>query len=300
MLQLLRPPLLLVIIGCLLLSACSSTRLAYNNADWLIAWKVGNYIPLDSDQEQDLKTALDGHMQWHCRTQLPEYADWLESLADTVAARDFRRERLAEHSDELVTFMVGLGLEASPTMSRILASLDEEQIDTLFDNLEDKNQELREDYLEPPLAEQISKRAERLEERLERWFGKVSPEQREAIETWANQRGDQNRIWLEGRDHWQTGLRQALKHRQEPVFEDYVDRLLTDFDLEKSPDAREDIPDYLRKTPEFRATMAMGRVQAIDLAQRLLAVSSEQQLLHLREELLDLRDQFHSLACDNG
>lgn len=300
MLQLLRPHLLLVLCSCLLLSACSSTKLAYNNADWLIAWKVQNYIPLNRVQESDLKAALDGHLQWHCQTQLPEYVDWLKALTDTVADRDFRRERLAEHFNELVTFLMRLGSEATPTATRILASLDEEQIDALFENLEEKNQELREEYLEPPLPEQITKRADRLEERLDRWFGRLNPEQRDAIEHWAQQRSDQNRVWLEGRDHWQEGLKQALDLRQEPVFEDYVERLLTGFDFEESLNSRDGVPDFLHKPPEFRATMATSRIQGIDLAQRLLAVSSEQQLLHLRDELLSLRDQFESLSCDQG
>lgn len=281
------PARFLLIVGlCLLLAACSKVRLGYNNLDWLTVWAVEDYVPLNSAQEDQLKTALDGHLQWHCQGELPAYTDWLDSLAEMVAARDFNRERIAQRYDELLGFAHRIGEEITPTAAQIMASFDQDQVDALFENLEEQNRERREKYLEPSLEEQISQRAERLEERLDRWFGSLSDEQRELIAAWAELRGDQNQAWIEGRKQWQAALADALQDRQEADFEARVGRLLTE-------------PNRF-KSAEYRATMAMGRVQAIDLTQRLLAVSSEQQLAHLQAEIRRLRAELQSISCNQA
>lgn len=270
---------------CLLLVACSKVRLGYNNLDWLTVWAVEDYVPLNDAQEDQLKAALDGHLEWHCRRELPAYVAWLNTLAETVETRDFRRERIAQRYAELLVFANRVAEEITPTAARIMASFDDDQVNALFENLEEQNRERREKYLEPTLEEQISQRAERLEERLDRWFGRLSDEQRDLIALWAEQRGDQNQAWINGREQWQAALADALQDRQKAGFEARVGRLLTESDRFKST--------------EYRAAMAMamGQVQSIDLTQRLLAVSSEQQLGHLHAEILKLRAELESIRC---
>lgn len=272
---------LLLIFCSLLLSGCSSIKLAYNNLDWLAIWAIEDYVPLDNTQEARLKQALDGHLDWHCRTQLPAYVQWLDAVDTTVAARRFDRERITGHYHGLFTFLERAAAEIAPTAARTLASLEDEQIAELFRNLAERNQDLREEYLEPPLEQQIEQRAERLEERLERWLGDLSTEQQELIEAWAVQRGDRNEAWLAGRQQWQAALAGALQSRQAPGFERQVTLLLTE-------------PNRFTS----RENLESAKVQGINLTQHLLAVSSEPQLAQLRSELAAVRDDLQSLVCE--
>ena len=168
-------------------------------------------------------------------------------------------------------------------LSACSSSLDEDQVAALFDNLAERNRELREKHLAPPLAEQVKNRAERLKDRLERWFGELSNEQRQLISAWAQQRGAQNKAWLAGREQWQAALADTLRARHEPGFERRVYALLND-------------PGRFR-TAEYNSAMEIGRGQSVDLTQRLLAVSSERQLAHVLDELESLSADLQALSC---
>ena len=79
--------ILALVIAFILLSACGP-KLYYPSLDWLIPWYVDDYISLEPDQSSRFRTQLARQLDWHCRTQLPEYAEFL---------RDLRRE--VDHGD---------------------------------------------------------------------------------------------------------------------------------------------------------------------------------------------------------
>jgi len=83
-----RKPLLLLLAITLLLSACSRVGLAYRNLDWLIPWKLGDYVALTSEQSAWLKPQLQEHLAWHCSVELPRYLDWLQRSQQALSSRD--------------------------------------------------------------------------------------------------------------------------------------------------------------------------------------------------------------------
>ena len=46
-----------ILVGCLVLSACS-TRFFYERLDWFIGWEIGGYVSLTNEQEDALPTDL--------------------------------------------------------------------------------------------------------------------------------------------------------------------------------------------------------------------------------------------------
>ena len=50
--------LLLLLCLSLLISACSRAGLAYRNLDWLVPWRLNDYLNLDSQQQAWLKPRL--------------------------------------------------------------------------------------------------------------------------------------------------------------------------------------------------------------------------------------------------
>lgn len=207
-----RKPLLLLLAISLLLSACSRIDLAYRNLDWLIPWKLGDYVALTSEQSAWLKPQLQEHLAWHCSVELPRYLDWLQRSQQALNNRD--SELMASQLADVEQAMQRLAVEVTPSTIELLRGLSPRQVEQLVTAMDEQSAKLREEFLEPPLAEQISNRAERMEKRLQPWFGTLNAEQSERVQSWAEGLGEQNQVWLENRMAWQQALREALEVRR--------------------------------------------------------------------------------------
>ena len=160
-----RKPLLLLLAITLLLSACSRVGLAYRNLDWLIPWKLGDYVALTSEQSAWLKPQLQEHLAWHCSVELPRYLDWLQRSQQALSSRD--SELMASQLADFEQAMQRIAVEITPSAIELLRGLSPRQVDQLLAAMDEQNAKLREEFLEPPVQEQVSRRAERMEERLQ-------------------------------------------------------------------------------------------------------------------------------------
>jgi len=219
-----RKPLLLLLAITLLLSACSRVGLAYRNLDWLIPWKLGDYVALTNEQSAWLKPQLQEHLAWHCSVELPRYLDWLQRSQQALSNRD--SELMASQLADFEQAMQRIAVEITPSSIELLRGLSPRQVDQLLAAMDQQNTKLREEFLEPPVQEQVNRRAERMEERLQPWFGTLNAEQRERVQSWAQGLGEQNQVWLENRMAWQQALREALEVRRGDDFADRMTALL--------------------------------------------------------------------------
>jgi hypothetical protein len=115
--------ILALVIGLILLSACGP-RLYYPSLDWLIPWYVDDYISLEPDQSSRLRTQLARQLEWHCRTQLPEYAEFLLDLRREVdhSGRPVTVERLDTYKMRLIRYWDVLMHQISPDVADIMFS----------------------------------------------------------------------------------------------------------------------------------------------------------------------------------
>ncbi|HEY6611743.1 MAG TPA: DUF6279 family lipoprotein, partial [Pseudomonas sp.] len=74
-----------LLLALLVLAACSRMELVYRNLDWLIPWKLDDYLSLDAGQSVWLDARLDDHLRWHCRSELPRYLDWFDRQRGLLA-----------------------------------------------------------------------------------------------------------------------------------------------------------------------------------------------------------------------
>lgn len=205
-----------------LVSACSKTGLAYRNLDWVISWRVDQYLDLDSQQKAWFKPKLQEHLAWHCSTELPRYVDWLQRTEQLVEAPEPDARQMEAQMIEAEQAFNAIVQQTNPTTVALLADLRPEQVERLYARMEKDNREDRQKFLEPPLETQISERAERLEKRLKPWFGSLNETQRARVAQWASERRDQNRLWLENRARWQGEFRRVLDDRDA---EDFAQRM---------------------------------------------------------------------------
>ncbi len=279
---LLRCLLLSLALG-LTLTACSRIALVYDNLDWLIPWRLDNYLDLDREQKTWLKPQLQAHLQWHCSSELPRYLDWLQRTQTLLEQPEPSATALNAQLTEIDTAVARIGHEITPTAIALLQSLDDEQVAELFAELGEKNREAREKFLEPPLAKQIQERQQRLEKRLRPWLGRLNERQQIHLEQWATRLGGHSRIWMDNRLRWQRQLRAALQNRDSPGFAERLSHLL------QEPQA------YYGA--EYREAYEHARQATATLFSQLLASADAGQRQRLSQRLSDLRGDFNEQRC---
>ena len=109
----------------------------------------------------------------------------------------------------------------------------------------------QQEYLKPPLAQQITERGARMDKRLNDWLGPLSASQEQRVMAWSTALGDQNSQWIANRAHWQTQFSAAVAQRQSPEFPQKIETLLVD---------RESL-----WTPQYRKAFANTEAQARSL-----------------------------------
>jgi hypothetical protein len=278
--------LLLLLCLSLLISACSRAGLAYRNLDWLVPWRLNDYLNLNSQQQDWLKPRLQKHLQWHCSAELPRYIDWLQTTESILAQPQPDSAQLLEQFAQFDAALKRIGVEITPTAIELLRGLSEQQVNELYAAIDEDNLEDRQDFLDPPLATQISERQTRMQERLRAWMGRLNSAQIEHIAAWANGLGEQNRLWLENRQLWQAELRKVVAERDSADFAERVPHLLQQ---------RESF-----YSDEYRASYGRSRQALATLFSQLLSSSDEAQRERLSHRLRDLRRDLAEQQCDDA
>ncbi|QSP96348.1 DUF3549 domain-containing protein [Marinobacter salinisoli] len=273
----------LVALALLALAACSSNKMAYRYADWGIVWWVDDFIPLTGDQRAQLSRDIEEFRQWHCSSELPRYQAWLDSLMLDVSERDLAYRDVELHQQDLFELFPPLLDRVVPIATRLLSSLSEQQVEELARNLRDNQQEYREKYLGDSPVRTVEARAERAEKRIERWFGDLNDEQKTIVRRWAENRGRQTEIWLQGRRNWQEALLAALDRRNDPGFDQEVARLIKQ-------------SEQVRGTA-YESMMEDGRSALTALLHELIEASGPQHLAHLQQQAASLDGDLEALTC---
>lgn len=276
-----RKSLLLLLALTVALGACSRAGLAYRNLDWIIPWKLGDYVELSREQSAWLEPRLQQHLTWHCSVELPHYLDWLQRSRQALAERD--AELMLSQLDGFEQAMQRIAVEITPSTVELLRGLNPLQVERLFAELEEQNRKLRVTFLEPPLDKQISLRAERMNERLQPWFGDLEPAQRERVLAWARSLGAQNQVWLDNRLAWQQALRDALETRRGNDFAARISALLQQ---------RERF-----YTEAYRASYQSNREAMAGMLVDIVATADARQLQRADERLDALRADLAAQQC---
>ncbi|MEX6504138.1 DUF6279 family lipoprotein [Pseudomonas zhanjiangensis] len=267
----------------LLLGACSRVGLVYRNLDWLLPWRLNDYLQLDRAQRAWLQPRLRAHLAWHCSSELLRYLDWLQRTGVVLAQPRPDARQLAAQLAQIDGALKRIAVQITPTSIELLRRLSDRQVAELYAAIDEDNRELYEDYLEPPLAMQIAERGERMEERLRPWLGRLNESQRARIARWANDMGGQNRLWLDNRMRWQEALRDAIAVRRSADFPERITRLLQQ---------RQSYFDA-----EFRAAYPRNRMALAELFGDLLASADARQRSRLQHRLRDLQRDLAEQLC---
>ncbi|MFN3580059.1 MAG: DUF6279 family lipoprotein [Pseudomonas sp.] len=267
----------------LLLSACSSTRLAYDNLERLVSWKSGDYVSLTRDQKRWLSGRVQTHRDWHCSTELPEYRRYLAQLQPQLSSKALDADMLVDQLPEIQPAVDRLLEELAPTLAELLSDLTAQQVDELIDNMQLQHQELHERYVAPAEKVQNQERATRLEKRLTPWLGRLTAEQRQRVQSWSAELARQNSIWLDNRSFWLDNFISTLKQRDQPDFSERINALLTD---------RQQF-----WTPHFRERSEINARLGAEMLADLLSMASDRQIQRMENRLARLETDLQRMQC---
>ncbi|MCY1289578.1 hypothetical protein D9M68_371590 [compost metagenome] len=273
----------LLLLFAVLLVACSRIDLAYRNLDRLSLWWIDDYLDLSSEQKRWLEPRLQADLDWHCRTQLPRYLDWLADLRHLADQPSLQPEQLETHFDHFDSALASIAERITPGSVELLRGLSDKQVDGLTKRFDKDIRELRKEYLAPSPDKRVALRTKRMEQRLRPWFGRLSPQQRNRVQEWAARFTARSQSWLDNRHHWQDSLLKALKNRTADDFPQHIGRLVQH-------------PDSLW-SEEYRRSYADSRRELAELLGDLFNGASPVQRERLRTRLGELRDDLLGLSC---
>jgi hypothetical protein len=152
-----------------LLGACSAVQLAYNNADWWLLRTADDYLDLNAEQRQVLRTGLAARLDQHRRQELSSYVSFFDRAARATEQGLTRPEaeaRVAELEAHLRTTVA----DTVPVFALVLAGLSKDRREHLARRMDERNRDFRKTHLQ--LQEyrdaRLQARAERSLNRIER------------------------------------------------------------------------------------------------------------------------------------
>jgi hypothetical protein len=162
------------------LAACSTTRLAYNNAPTLLYYWLDAYFDFDGPQNVAMKDSLRALQAWHRKNELPLLAEQLRAL-QPMALQDASAEQICTQYGLLRQRLQAPLAQLTPTLARLAGSLKPTQLSHIEAEFSKRNQRWREEWLDPAPEARLEHRSSQLIERLEKFYGTLDKAQRAAI-----------------------------------------------------------------------------------------------------------------------
>jgi Family of unknown function (DUF6279) len=180
--------LLLLAAAALVATACSLTRLAYNNVTVLysnaapmLTWMVGDYIDISGGQKEWVRERLASAIAWHRSQELPAYRRFLESVAARFEG-NFSRDEVRDSYLEMRAHYRKATEHVLPDVADFLLQLDGEQVARLERKFADDDRTLVREATRGGDEERHRERMKKIFTHLEEWTGPLGDAQRSLVD----------------------------------------------------------------------------------------------------------------------
>jgi len=188
----------IVLAFAILLAACSSLRLAYNNADTLLYWWLDAYVDFDSEQKAEVKQDIGEFFRWHRKTQLQDYVQFLQKAQHQLRGNPTQADLMADYVD-IRDRTEALLLRSAPDIADLALSLKPDQLASMEKKFAKNNAKFRKENMKGDAQDQNKFRFKKSMEQFELWFGDFSDEQEAIIRKASDARPLDNALWLDER-----------------------------------------------------------------------------------------------------
>ncbi|WP_414827527.1 DUF6279 family lipoprotein [Alteromonas sp. H39] len=266
-----------------LLGGCSS-KLAYNNLDWLIYWYMDDYVELTDKQENVFDHHLESWIDWHRDTELTRYIAQLNTLKSDISNDQLTEQTINQHLEQATSHWIRVREKLSPGIASMATTLTDEQVVRLFAALEKDNKEEEEEYLEDSDKSAQEKAEERLEDitdDIEDRIGSLTNQQEAIIARYSPQFASTYQDWIAYQRAIQDAARKVFITRDSnPDFTQDLMRIMNNPDVYRS-DA------YLQKREQNRRLYAS---MAAELSETLTSDQKRKLLKKIQDIIDDLND----------
>ena len=203
------------------LGACSTTRLAYNQAPNLLYWWLDGYMDFNDTQSGQARQDIDTFLAWHRSAELPTYARQLQQW-QTLATQDMTPAQACAQFDTVRAAVQRASERGLEPLTRMALRLTPEQQAHLQRHQTKSNESFEKDFVRGSPEQRLSQRQDKAVGRYDMLYGRLSPAQRDLLLTslqqspWDAQRTQQERL------RRQADLRQTLQAMQRSAGEGEV------------------------------------------------------------------------------
>lgn len=205
----------------LLISGCGA-KFAYNNLNLISPWYVDDFIQLNESQQQAFDRHLEQLHQWHRDTELPQYRQLFTDLHQHLQQPDLDPQLLRTKISQLRGHWNTLIQQSSPAVIELSATLSDKQRLEFFASLEERNQKRLSRADTPAEHKQESV------ERIDKWMGPLTKQQRQWVETFAENNPDLTHETVAAHRAFQGELAQLLSQSAAADFPIRLERLMAD------------------------------------------------------------------------
>ncbi len=164
----------------LALQACSTVRLAYNNADEVAYWWIDSYVDFTPTQSQRMREDLARLHRWHRDNELRPVAELLQQ-AEQLVPGDVDGAQVCAVVDGLRSRLQALVAQAEPSLTTLALDLDTAQLQTLRAKYAKQNAEYRKEWIDVSAEKRTDRRYRQVLERSESVYGRLTPAQRDGV-----------------------------------------------------------------------------------------------------------------------
>lgn len=275
------------------LAACSTLKLAYNNLDTLAYYWLSRGLDLSDEQEQQIKIGLRTTLVWHRRQELPRLMDELQYARTRLSSLRAGSEPVTavELDNVRVALLQSLYRTLDHSMDAtvaVVSTLTPAQWTQVQKRLDESNKDYQKKWLGKSQTELVALQTEHLTERFERWLGRLDVAQRSRISTWARNHAPDIQARYTHRLVWQKefmALPAARTHTTPEQFAQSIRVLLGRFE-QPSPSQRLEQARYWQSMNELTA--------------ELLGMATKKQLDHASERAADWTKQLVLLQGESN
>lgn len=271
---------ILLLLVAAVLAACSMADFAYSLAPRIAVRYVDDYLQLTNRQEARALEMFRERHALHARDELPRYHDFL--VETRLAVRDGLTRADVDTIFDGVQSLAELGVRRTiPAAARILADLDNAQIDALEERLHDSAEEYRAELDDDHKGRRLGETLEDVAD----WIGNVTDSQREMLARELGAMTETRPMWLAWRIEQNRRLIALL--RGEPS-QDAIEAFLAGYWLRQ-----DGLP------PELVAGRDANRARYRNMIVALDASLSAGQRGHALEKLAEYRDKVVGMMPDD-
>jgi hypothetical protein len=278
----------------LLVAACSSIKLGYNNADTLLVYTLDSYLELDDEQSRLAKERLRKLIEWHRATQLAGYAQLVDDAQRRLNGTGpaLSADDVLAYQQQMNTRLAIVGEQVAPDLAQLATTLTPAQIDRFAEKLASDTSKARREMLKISGRETTEDRVKRYAERAQSWLGSLSKQQLELVRASLASRPDTTALWMAERERRQELLIAILRRiHDERAAPEVAARWLRGYFAELAEPA----------DPERRAAVIAWRRANAELMAQLVNNASPEQRLALSKKLRGYASDFSALAAEaNG